>query len=168
MNRMLRRVVSSGTGTRANVEGYDLAGKTGTTSDYRDAWFVGYTGGFTAAVWVGKDDNKPMGKVTGGSAPAQIWRDFMGKALPRLQVKAIPDGPADLPFINDPIGDLLAAGDLGELFGDMIPADAAYSEPPDTAPPPAVPPPTLAPPRQPPTTLTPEAQAALDELIEGL
>jgi penicillin-binding protein 1A len=62
MNRMLRRVVSAGTGTRAQVEGYDLAGKTGTTSDYRDAWFVGYTGGFTAAVWVGKDDNKPWAR----------------------------------------------------------------------------------------------------------
>ena len=48
-----------------------MAGKTGTTSDYRDAWFVGYTGGFVTAVWVGKDDNTPMKRVTGGGAPAE-------------------------------------------------------------------------------------------------
>ena len=90
--------------TRAKIGGYDLAGKTGTTSDYRDAWFVGYTGGFTAAVWVGRDDNTPMKKVTGGGAPAEIWRDFMAAALPRLNVKPI---PGDAQVAADPIGDLL-------------------------------------------------------------
>ncbi|MDB5417000.1 MAG: hypothetical protein JWP50_419, partial [Phenylobacterium sp.] len=75
MIRMMRQVIASGTGTRAAVPGYDLAGKTGTTSDYRDAWFIGYTGGFVTAVWVGKDDNTPMKKVTGGAAPAGIWHD---------------------------------------------------------------------------------------------
>jgi penicillin-binding protein 1A len=108
MNQMLRAVVTSGTGTRARVAGYDLAGKTGTTSDYRDAWFVGYTGGFVAAVWVGKDDNTPMKKVTGGTVPAEVWRAFMGAALPRLQVRAIPNGPAASGILTaDPIGDLL-------------------------------------------------------------
>jgi len=89
---MMRQVVTSGTGTRANVPGYDLAGKTGTTSDYRDAWFIGYTGGFVTAVWVGKDNNQPMRKVTGGGAPAGIWRDYMTAALPRLKVQPIPGG----------------------------------------------------------------------------
>jgi penicillin-binding protein 1A len=92
MVNMMRGVVSGGTGTRANVPGYDLAGKTGTTSDYRDAWFVGYTGGFVTAVWVGKDNNKPMRRVTGGNAPAGIWRDYMTAALPRLKVQPIPGG----------------------------------------------------------------------------
>jgi len=108
MNQMLRAVVSSGTGTRARVAGFDVAGKTGTTSDYRDAWFVGYTGGFVAAVWVGKDDNTPMRRVTGGTVPAEVWRSFMGAALPRLQVRAIPAGPAATGILTaDPIGDLL-------------------------------------------------------------
>ncbi|MBC7167064.1 penicillin-binding protein 1A, partial [Phenylobacterium sp.] len=84
MNQMLRQVVSSGTGTAARVPDYDLAGKTGTTNDYRDAWFVGYTGGFVAAVWVGQDDNTPMRRVSGGGVPARIWKDFMSSALPRL------------------------------------------------------------------------------------
>jgi penicillin-binding protein 1A len=111
MNQMMRQVVLSGTGGRARVAGYDLAGKTGTTSDYRDAWFVGYTGGFVTAVWVGRDDNTPMKKVTGGGVPAGIWHDFMTAALPRLQVAGIPG--ADLPPPQpapgqDLIGDLLA------------------------------------------------------------
>ena len=94
MNQMLRQVLVNGTGTRARVPGYDLAGKTGTTSDYRDAWFVGYTGGFVTAVWTGRDDNTPMKKVTGGGVPAAAWQKFMASALPRLQVSTIPGGPA--------------------------------------------------------------------------
>ena len=116
MNQMMRQVVTSGTGTRARVSGYDIAGKTGTTSDYRDAWFVGYTGGFVAAVWVGKDDNSAMKGVTGGGAPAEVWRTFMAATLPRLKVQAIPGGAAPPPQnvepapSNDPIGDLLSGG----------------------------------------------------------
>jgi penicillin-binding protein 1A len=75
MNQLLRGVMTGGTGTLGGHRGPRLAGKTGTTSDYKDAWFVGYTGGFVAAVWVGKDDNTPMRGVTGGGSPAAIWRD---------------------------------------------------------------------------------------------
>jgi penicillin-binding protein 1A len=112
MNQMLRQVTIMGTGTRARVPGYDMAGKTGTTSDYKDAWFVGYTGGFVAAVWVGKDNNNAMRGVTGGQDPAEIWHDFMAATLPRLNAMPIPGGPApepvaDLPATPDPIGDLL-------------------------------------------------------------
>jgi penicillin-binding protein 1A len=92
MIRMMRGVITEGTGTRANVRGYDLAGKSGTTSDYRDAWFIGYTGGFVTAVWVGRDDNTPMRRVTGGGVPAGIWHDYMSQALPRLKTEAIPGG----------------------------------------------------------------------------
>jgi penicillin-binding protein 1A len=115
MNQMMREVLVSGTGTGARVPGYDLAGKTGTTSDYRDAWFVGYTGGFVAAVWTGRDDNTPMRNVTGGTFPARIWKTFMAQALPRLKAQPIPGGgappPTDVPASGeDAIGDLLQNG----------------------------------------------------------
>ncbi len=106
MAEMMRQVVASGTGARAKIAGYDLAGKTGTTSDYRDAWFVGFTGGFVTAVWVGRDDNTPMKRVTGGGAPAEIWRGFMAPILPHIQAQAIPGG-APLGPPPDAIGNLL-------------------------------------------------------------
>jgi penicillin-binding protein 1A len=93
LDRMLRTVIASGTGVRATIPAYDLAGKTGTTSDYKDAWFCGFTGGLTAVVWVGRDDDTPMARITGNSAPLDIWRGFMTAALRRLPYQAIPSGP---------------------------------------------------------------------------
>ncbi|OYX58118.1 MAG: penicillin-binding protein [Brevundimonas subvibrioides] len=118
MNQMLRGVVTSGTARSAAISGRDIAGKTGTTSDYKDAWFVGYTGGFVTAVWVGKDDNTAMRGVTGGAAPAAIWKGFMEAALPRLNVQPIPNGPPmpDGWVAPDPIGDLI--GDVEDPYGD--------------------------------------------------
>ncbi len=132
MNQMMRQVVSNGTGTRAKVPGFDLAGKTGTTSDYRDAWFVGYTGGFVTAVWVGKDNNKPMKRVSGGGAPAGIWRDFMGAALPRLKAQPIPGGTIEPPApASDPIGDLVDG--IADAIGGQ-PAAPAEKAPADDVP----------------------------------
>lgn len=93
MNRMMRTVMVSGTGVRAAPAGYDLAGKTGTTSDYKDAWFCGYTGGFASCAWMGRDDAQPMGRISGATAPAELWRTFMTSSLKKLPRMAIPTGP---------------------------------------------------------------------------
>lgn len=78
LTSMLMGVIARGTGTGANI-GKPAAGKTGTTSDYHDAWFVGYTPKVVAGVWVGCDDNSRMGTMTGGTTPATIWKAFMQK-----------------------------------------------------------------------------------------
>jgi penicillin-binding protein 1A len=101
MNEMLEGVVNGGTGGAARI-GRPVAGKTGTTSDYRDAWFIGFTPELVAGVWVGNDDNTPMKKVTGGMLPAQIWHNFMQPALAGEPVSDIPTNiPSALPWQKD-------------------------------------------------------------------
>ncbi len=90
MNRMLVRTVQAGTGRRAQVNGRSVAGKTGTTNDNRDAWFVGYAPGLSLAVWVGDDDNAPMKRITGGTLPADIFSDVMGVALETRPMAELP------------------------------------------------------------------------------
>ncbi len=74
---MLTNAVDRGTGKNARLKGRPAAGKTGTSQDHRDAWFIGYTGDYIAAVWVGNDDKSPMINITGGGLPAQIWKEVM-------------------------------------------------------------------------------------------
>jgi len=81
MTAMLYNVVLSGTGTGARLPLQEAAGKTGTSQDYRDAWFIGFTPHLVAGVWVGNDDNRPMRAVTGGRVPAQIWKRVMLAAM---------------------------------------------------------------------------------------
>lgn len=96
INAMLQTVVRSGTGKSAQINGRDVAGKTGTTNDYRDAWFVGYTADFVTGVWVGNDDNSKMARVTGGTFPARIWQDYMSAALQDMP-------QANLPTVTRPV-----------------------------------------------------------------
>ncbi len=90
MNSILTRVISSGTGRRAIIEGVIAGGKTGTTQAYRDAWFIGFTGNFSAAVWLGNDNFKPTGRVTGGFLPAMTWNKLMRFAHANVDLKPIP------------------------------------------------------------------------------
>ena len=76
---MMMRVVRSGTGGRAYLPGVQVAGKTGTTDQFRDAWFVGFTPKYTLAVWMGNDDNSPTNRAYGGTLPAKTWREIMGR-----------------------------------------------------------------------------------------
>jgi penicillin-binding protein 1A len=86
----MRGVVEQGTAKRARLPGWQAAGKTGTSQDYRDAWFVGFTTAFITGVWVGNDDFSPMRRVTGGNLPATIWRRFMVGAHQGLEPAPLP------------------------------------------------------------------------------
>ena len=94
MDGMLAGVVGHGTGKAAALP-RPVAGKTGTTQDYRDAWFVGFTADLVAGIWFGNDDNAPMRKVTGGSLPAATWHSFMLAATKAMPVRPLPAGGAD-------------------------------------------------------------------------
>jgi membrane peptidoglycan carboxypeptidase len=97
MTELLRRVVTSGTGRGAALADGSSAGKTGTSQDYRDAWFVGFSNELVVGVWVGNDERTPMKNVTGGSLPATIWHEFVTIATPMIDKprEAPPDTVAD-------------------------------------------------------------------------
>jgi penicillin-binding protein 1A len=82
LTTLLQGVVEHGTGRGATLEGDSAAGKTGTSQDYRDAWFIGFNKALVVGVWVGNDDRTPMRGVTGGSLPVQIWKRFVAAATP--------------------------------------------------------------------------------------
>lgn len=109
LNRMMRETLVTGTAKRSDIPGYAAGGKTGTTQDYRDAWFVGYTADLVAAVWVGNDDGELMKKVTGSGLPAEVWADFMRNAQ-----KGLPSRP--LPGTQD------AGGLMSSIFNSSEPA----------------------------------------------
>jgi len=87
---MMEGVVQGGTGTRARVSGHHIAGKTGTTDDWRDAWFIGYTPSIVTGVWVGNDDNSAMYRVTGGRYPGEIFQNYMEIVLANLPDETFP------------------------------------------------------------------------------
>ncbi len=105
LTQMMEAVINQGTGRKARLPIF-AAGKTGTTQNYRDAWFIGWTNKYVAAVWVGNDNEKPMNKVGGGSLPAEIWHDIM--------LTTLKDTPAGAPRYA-PLA--TPAKNIGELIG---------------------------------------------------
>lgn len=112
MTDMLAGVIGHGTGKSAALP-RPAAGKTGTTQEYRDAWFIGYTADLVVGVWLGNDDNSPMNRVTGGSLPALAWHNFMLAATSGMQVKPLQSAP---PAAESP---------LDRLFGWLAPSTPA-------------------------------------------
>jgi penicillin-binding protein 1A len=102
MNAMMREAVVNGTARRADLPGWPVAGKTGTSQEFRDAWFIGFTSQLVTGVWLGNDDNTPMKKITGGGLPVEVWSEFMriahrGKTpsdLPGAAIAAVVTAPS--------------------------------------------------------------------------
>lgn len=152
LTSMLMGVIARGTGTGANI-GRPAAGKTGTTDNYQDAWFVGYVPDLVVGVWIGCDDNSRMGNMTGGTTPATIWKAFMTQYGPNLSNKNF-DGsylsPADKPTKTDEDdkdkdkdkdkkGDAKNGTTTGNNNAGSAANAAAGSDTPDAAPAPAAP-----------------------------
>jgi penicillin-binding protein 1A len=108
---MMEDVVQYGTGWRAKALGVPVAGKTGTTNDYRDAWFVGYTPQTVTAVWVGFDDMRPLGSMeTGAQAASPIWVSFMNSLSGEAENFPVPEGIVS--YTVDPSNGLLSRDDF--------------------------------------------------------
>jgi penicillin-binding protein 1A len=114
MNLMLQETLTTGTAKRASIPNWPAAGKTGTSQDFRDAWFVGYTGALVTGVWLGNDDSSPTKKASGSNLPVDIWNKFMRVAHQNLQAIDLPG--AGQRYQDDPL---------------VPPADVRDNRPPD-------------------------------------
>jgi penicillin-binding protein 1A len=141
MNTMMQETLLSGTARKAEISGWMAAGKTGTSQDFRDAWFIGYTANLVTGVWLGNDDNSPTRKATGGGLPVEIWTRFM---------RAAHQGVAAVP---------LPGAQQGGLFSNLVQAAASQAGFHAAAPVPAGTAGRPAPTR---TSVRPEAAAGLD------
>jgi penicillin-binding protein 1A len=113
MNAMMRETLLIGTARKAELPGWQAAGKTGTSQDFRDAWFIGYTSHLVTGVWLGNDDSSPTKKATGGGLPVEIWSRFMRPAHAQIPVASLPTAPRD--------------GFFGKLFSGSAPTTSAVA-----------------------------------------
>jgi penicillin-binding protein 1A len=100
LNTMMEQTLISGTARKAEIPGWQAAGKTGTSQDFRDAWFIGYTATLVTGVWLGNDDNSPTKKTTGGGLPVEVWSRFMRTALQGVQPLPLPTSQPTSPLTN--------------------------------------------------------------------
>ncbi|MGZ5897553.1 MAG: transglycosylase domain-containing protein, partial [Xanthobacteraceae bacterium] len=122
MNTMMQQTLTIGTAHKAALPGWPAAGKTGTSQDFRDAWFVGYTSHLITGVWIGNDDNSPMHKATGSGLPVDIWSRFMKAAHQGVPVAAVPSSD----FAPRPLG-VPVSGGLPDIHGTAPAASAELS-----------------------------------------
>jgi penicillin-binding protein 1A len=141
MNTMMQETLLSGTARKAEIPGWMAAGKTGTSQDFRDAWFIGYTSNLVTGVWLGNDDNSPTRKATGGGLPVEVWTRFMRAAHQGVPVAGLPNTQS------------------GGFFSNLVQAASQASTPPSNVPSPAAAVGRPAPTR---TSVRPEAAAGLD------
>ena len=125
LTAMLYKVVTGGTGTASRLPERESAGKTGTTQDYRDAWFVGFTPDFVASVWVGNDDDSPMRKVTGGLVPAALWKQVMTVAERGLSPRPLDRTPEPAGVSEDFAADQVAYVDEVDGAAPQLPQEQA-------------------------------------------
>jgi len=125
LNVMMRETLKTGTAKKADLPGWDAGGKTGTSQDFRDAWFIGYTSALVTGVWLGNDDNSPTKHVAGGSLPVEIWSRYMKLALSKTQSQP-------LPASDPPPLDLFAGWNLPWISGK--PSDGTAVRPPGSIP----------------------------------
>jgi penicillin-binding protein 1A len=129
MNTMMEETLLSGTARKGEIPGWTAAGKTGTSQDFRDAWFIGYTPSLITGVWLGNDDNSPTKKATGGGLPVEVWSRFMRAALQGVPVATLPTWQGDSPLSNL----AQAASQISAPTPTTTPASLAPVAPPNTA-----------------------------------
>jgi penicillin-binding protein 1A len=125
MNAMMRETMTSGTAHSAQLAGWPAAGKTGTSQEFRDAWFIGYTSHLLTGVWLGNDDSSPTRKATGGGLPVEIWSRFMRPAHQGLAVVGLPEldtGLSLASIIAGPSGTPIPPAPVAAPRGDRSPS----------------------------------------------
>jgi penicillin-binding protein 1A len=163
MNAMMQETLLTGTARKAELPGWQAAGKTGTSQEFRDAWFVGYTSQLVAGVWLGNDDSSPTKKVSGGNLPVEVWSRFMRQAHLGLPPTPLPGAGWRAPTPSGGIGDLLARGGEAPMRdpagGGLMGGPAGGPLPSAQLPPPSLPSSTLSGPPRPPAAIPVSADA---------